>query len=219
MKTDREKIKDAIELRYLSMDEQEKACGKIIGNTPFDIIYAPEDKKGVLDDTELNNILKKMIGLKGERKRVCALFESKIRDKETIKQIYFLILQGFDAICADYFYKQTGKKVGEYQKQKPIVKKAAREAPLLKVKYQEDFFLELFESLPKGRPKETSTKEIIKELHKILSPAFDVEIISPEDKFKIKDTQSTTKIIHDIFYAFYGESKTPDAIRKMISRP
>lgn len=110
MKDDFERIKEAIELKYLSMDEQIKACGKIVGNVPFDKIYAPEDKKGVLDDTELNGFLKKMRKLKGERKKLCALFESHLPDKETIEQIYFLILQGFDALYADYCYKQTGKK-------------------------------------------------------------------------------------------------------------
>jgi hypothetical protein len=219
MKTETEKIKEAIELMYLSMDEQQKTCGKIVGNIPFDIMYAPEDKKGVLDDTELNDFLKGMRELKGERKKVCALFESHLPDKDTIKQIYFLILQGFDALYADYCYKQTGKKAAEYRNQKQVAEKAKREAPLLGVTYKEDFFLKLIKPLPRGRPKETSTKELVKQLYRILSPAFDMKITSPEDKFKIQNKPNALKIIHDIFYAFYGESKTRDAFRAMVSRP
>jgi len=67
--------------------------------------------------------------------------------------------------------------------------------------------------------KETNTKYIVKQLHKFLSPAFDIEINSPEEKFKIQDSPSAIKIIRDIFYSFYGESKTTDALSKMITRP
>jgi hypothetical protein len=73
--------------------------------------------------------------------------------------------------------------------------------------------------LPKGRPKETSTKELVKQLHRILSPAFGMEINSPEEKFKPQNTPGAVKIIHDIFYAFYGEYRTIDALSKTVSRP
>lgn len=227
LKRDIEAIIKEIELRYMTLEEQIEEVGYMVGHEPFESMYPFIEVDNRVDDTELRQELKRMRERKDDRNKIYKRIDTSLVSDYKMFQFVGLILEGFNALTADLWIKEEGRQVREYHEQKAKIEKVKKETPLFRIPpYQLDPLFELYEKgmakvnvSGRGRRAEPQTKQLIKELREFLSPTFDTKYKSSEERFKGRDKdRDSVDYIQDIFYAFYGEYKDTETIRKATSK-